>query len=82
MQNYSIQTECNQSVDILNLRVQRQILRSSAEYLGDRLDLERAKRKSLQRETKAQEERDRIRLDPDTESEEEAVLQIGGKTTF
>ena len=80
MQNYSIQTECNQSVDILNLRVQRQILRSSAEYLRDKLDLERAKRKSLQREAKAQEERDRSRLNPDTESEEEAVQQIGGKT--
>jgi len=40
--------------------------------------LERANRKSLQREAKAQEERDRIRLDPDTESEEEAVQQIGG----
>ena len=80
MQNYSIQTECNQSVDILNLRVQRQILRSSAEYLRDKLDLEKAKRKSLQRETKAQEERDRSRLNPDTESEDEAVQQIGGKT--
>jgi len=87
VRNYSIETECNQSIDILNLRVQRQILRYSSEYLMDKLDLEKADERSRAREVKAQEEErrrrrtmelDRSMFGPETDSEEEAVTHVRG----
>ena len=88
VRNYSIETECNQSIDILNLRVQRQILRYSSEYLMDKLDLEKADERSRAREVKAQEEErqrrrtmelDRSMFGPETDSEEEAVTSERGE---
>ena len=49
VRNYNMETECNMSIDILNLRAQRQILRNSVEYLEDALDLLAAERKQDKR---------------------------------
>ena len=49
VRNYNMETECNMSIDILNLRAQRQILRNSVEYLEDKLDLLAAERKQDKR---------------------------------
>ena len=92
VRNYNMETECNLSVDILNLRAQRQILRYSVEYLEDTIALLAAERRTRERELK-QDERRRQRMghqDQDrsmsgaaTESEEEVldqtVVQSRGK---
>ena len=63
VRNYNMETECNLSVDILNLRAQRQILRNSVEYLEDKLDLLAAERKQDKRkqDERKQDERERRR---------------------
>ena len=63
VRNYNMETECNLSVDILNLRAQRQILRNSVEYLEDKLDLLAAERKQDKRKQgeRKQDERERRR---------------------
>ena len=85
VRNYNMETECDLSIDILNLRAQRQILRNSVEYLEDKLDLLAAERKTRERESKQDERRrrrtgqNRSMSGADTESEEEVKHQSGGK---
>ena len=42
VRSYSMETECNLHIDILNLRAQRQILRNSRSYLKDKIKFEEA----------------------------------------
>ena len=46
VRNYSIETECDLHMDILNLRAQMQILRNSKMYLKDKIKVNRAKAKN------------------------------------
>ena len=47
VRNYSVETECDLHIDILNLRAQRQILRSSTVYLKDKNKVDRINLKEL-----------------------------------
>ena len=85
VRNYDMETECNLSIDILNLRAQRQILRYSVEYLEDKIALESAERRTRDREVK-QDERQRRSMGlnrsmsgADSESDEELGHQNGGE---
>ena len=76
------------SIDILNLRAQRQILRYSVDYLQDKIALLAAERKTREREMKQDErrrrgvERDQSMSGAETESEEEPVHQRAGEETL
>jgi len=50
VRNYSIETECDLHMDILNLRAQIQILRNSKMYLKDKIKVNRAKVKNMRRQ--------------------------------
>merc|ERR550519_2315325 len=52
VRNYSVETECDLHIDILNLRAQRQILRNSRMYLKDKIKVNRAKVKNMERQMK------------------------------
>ena len=86
VRNYNMETECSLSIDILNLRAQRQILRYSVEYLEDKIALLAAERKTRERELKQDERRrrrighqDRSISGADTESDDEVLHQGRGK---
>ena len=85
VRNYDMETECNLSIDILNLRAQRQILRYSVEYLEDKIALESAERRTRDREVKQDERQrrsmgqDRSMSGADSESEGELGHRSGGK---
>ena len=76
------------SIDILNLRAQRQILRYSVDHLQDKIALLAAERKTREREMKQDErrrrgvERDQSMSGAETESEEEPVHQRAGEETL
>ena len=74
------------SIDILNLRAQRQILRYSVDYLQDKIALLAAERKTREREMKQRMlrgvERDQSMSGAETESEEEPVHQRAGEETL
>ena len=52
VRNYSIETECDLHIDILNLRAQIQILRNSRMYLKDKIKVNRSRMKTMSRQMK------------------------------
>ena len=70
VRNYSIETECDLHMDILNLRAQLQILRNSKTHLRDKFKLEESKRRN-----KSARERDNSREREDLEEIRRNKLQ-------
>ena len=52
VRNYSMETECDMHIDILNMRAQIQILRNSTMYLKDKIKVKQAEERSVSRKMK------------------------------
>jgi len=79
VQNYSVQTECDQGIDILTLRALRQILRSSKSYLKDMQEKKAAEVRKAKMVLKAAGKKVEMDSDSDTDSSSEEEEKKKGK---